>query len=32
MRIKPKRPVARRNNKNFPPAQWQEFIEVEPKF
>ncbi len=31
MRNKPKRPAVRRD-KNFPPAAWQEFIELEPKF
>lgn len=31
MRSKSKRPNARRE-KNFPPAPWQDFIEIEPKF
>ncbi len=31
MRNKPKRPMMHRE-KNFPPAPWQEFIEIDPKF
>ncbi len=31
MRNKPKRSGSRRDNL-FPPAPWQEFIEIEPKF
>ncbi len=27
-----KRPMSARREKNFPPAQWQEFIEIDPKF
>ncbi len=32
MRNKQKRPVVMRREKNFPPAPWQEFIEIDPKF
>lgn len=31
MRSKSKRPNVRRE-KSFPPAPWQDFIEIEPKF
>lgn len=31
MRSKPKR-MGTRREKLFPPAPWQEFIEIEPKF
>lgn len=32
MRRKPQSPVLARREKNFPPAPWQEFIELDPKF
>lgn len=31
MRIKPKRAQTRRYEPQFPPAPWQEFIELKPK-
>lgn len=32
MRSKAKMKSAKHGNKSFPPAPWQEFIELEPKF